>query len=68
MSDMGWLCIHCGTQIFGQDVDVCPNCEKDPFHAEPNEEFIFNPRERGKFSRKGSLSAKKGVNFWDEQR
>jgi len=68
MSDMGWLCIHCGTQIFGQDVDVCPNCEKDPFHAEPNEEFIFNPRELGKFSRKGSLSAKKGVNFWDEQR
>lgn len=39
---MAWLCIHCGTQIYGQ-ADKCPNCEKNPYQLEPGESSTRNP-------------------------
>lgn len=55
---MAWICIHCGTQIYG-NTSVCPNCEENPFESEPDELFIFNPKKIGEFVKTGKVKKRK---------
>jgi hypothetical protein len=44
MAKTGWECVHCGARIYDKCTVVCPNCEKNPFEAEPDELLHVPPR------------------------
>lgn len=55
MAETGWLCVHCGTQIPNRESEVCPNCEKNPFEAEPDERLQVHPHDMKKFLSTGKM-------------